>query len=250
MRLLPLVTAFALGPPAQPEAGPQPVPVRFHPRGEEEIVLEGMLHIPAEAKLALPAMVICHPDPRMGGTMDSVVVLACVRALVAQGIAVLRFNFRGVGRSTGHFDDGIGEVDDVLGALDHLRGQDGIDPERLVVGGYSFGAAMALQAAPKSDALIGYAAVALPYLGEEEQREGFDFVADLKMPLFVVIGETDEYGSGEAIRELFGEKQVPREVVVVPETDHFFLTPPDALDTAASALAKFVARCATEAGAD
>jgi len=250
MRLLPLITAFALGPPAQPEAGPQSVPVRFHPHGEEEIVLEGMLHVPADAEPPFPAMVIAHPDPRMGGTMDSVVVLACVRALVAKGIAVLRFNLRGVGESTGHFDDGIGEVDDVLGTLDHLRGRDGIDPERLFVGGYSFGAAMALKAAAKSDALLGYAAVALPYLGDQEQREEFDFVADLKVPLFVVIGETDAYGSGKAIRELFAEEEVTGEVVVVPETDHFFLTPPDALDKAANALAEFVLRCATEAGTD
>jgi alpha/beta superfamily hydrolase len=245
MRLLPLVTAFALGPPAQPETAPKSIPVRFYPQGETQITLEGVLHVPAGAGPGAPGMVFCHPDPRMGGTMDSIVVRACVRALLVRGIAVLRFNFRGVEGSTGHFDGGVGEVSDVLGALDHLDDRAEIDPDRLFVGGYSFGAAMALKAASKRQQLLGYAGVALPFMGDQEQQDEFRFIADLACPLLVVIGETDEYGSSEAIDRFFKEQQVKGEVVVVPETDHFFATPPEALDRAAGALADFVKRQAS-----
>ncbi len=241
MNWFPAFTAFALGCPAQPQVTAQVVPVRFHPRGEEDVLLEGVLHLPTDAKPPFPAVIVCHPDPRMGGTMDDVVVHACSRALIGRGTAVLRFNFRGVEGSTGEFDDGVGGVRDVLGALDYLRGRDGIDRDRIFLGGYSFGAAMALKALPEAGDVRGYAAVALPFTGEPAQREEFAFIEQTEAPLFVVIGEMDQYGSGEAIRRFLEDKQAEAKVMMIPQADHFFLTPPGALNRAANALAEFVA---------
>jgi alpha/beta superfamily hydrolase len=176
----------------------------------------------------------------MGGTMGDAVVLACARALIARGIAVLRFNFRGVGGSTGEFAGGIGCVPDVLGALDCLRGRDEIDRDRIFLGGYSLGAAMALKALPEAGQVCGYAAVALPFAGAPAEREEFASIEKVEAPLFVVIGETDQYGSAEAIRRYLREKHEESEVVVIPQADHFFRAPADALGRAADSLAGFV----------
>ena len=90
--------------------------------------------------------VLCHPHPQYGGTMHDAVLDCAARALGAAGIARLRFNFRGVGRSEGRFDEGVGEVDDVLAILTHGRK---MHPEaRVLLVGYSFGAAMALALRP------------------------------------------------------------------------------------------------------
>ncbi len=80
--------------------------------------LEGILR---EASSAVAAAVVCHPHPRGGGTMNNNVVYRAAKALVAGGVTALRFNFRGVGASTGSHDDGVGEEDDVRAALDFLR---------------------------------------------------------------------------------------------------------------------------------
>lgn len=250
MSWVPLFTALALGSAAQPPTNVQSASIRFHPRGEEGILLEGVLHVPADAEPPFATMILCHPDPRMAGTMDDIVVIACARALIGRGIAVLRFNFRGVNGSTGEFGEGVGEVRDVLGALDCLAGRDDIDRDRIFLGGYSFGAAMALKALPEAGGVRGYAAIALPFTGEPAQREEFAFIEDVKVPLFVVIGEMDQYGSGDAIRRFSEEKQAKAQVVAIAGADHFFYTPPDALDRAADALAQFVAAQTEREGQD
>src|SRR6266540_1897370 len=100
--------------------------------------------------------VVCHPHPLFGGTMHNKVVHAAAEAIVQAGIPVLRFNFRGAGRSAGRHDGGRGERDDLLAAMDHLWG---LYPGRpLLLAGYSFGAYVALAVGfrdPRSAALIG-----------------------------------------------------------------------------------------------
>src|SRR5215831_10531037 len=80
--------------------------------------LEAILREPAAAPIA--AAVVCHPHPRGGGTMNNNVVYRMAKALGDAGAAVLRFNFRGVGASTGTYDDGVGEETDARDALDFL----------------------------------------------------------------------------------------------------------------------------------
>src|SRR4029079_3164155 len=80
--------------------------------------LEGILR---EAASPVAAAVVCHPHPRGGGTMNNNVVYRAAKALIAGGVTALRFNFRGVGASTGSYGDGIGEEEDVRAAVDYLR---------------------------------------------------------------------------------------------------------------------------------
>jgi alpha/beta superfamily hydrolase len=88
---------------------------------------------------------LCHPHPQHGGTMDNKVVQTLARAFVQLGYRAVRFNFRGVGGSAGHWDEGRGEVDDALAVAEAQR-EPGLP---LVLGGFSFGAAMAARAADR-----------------------------------------------------------------------------------------------------
>lgn len=105
-----------------------------------------------EGKFAQPnqptknyAAVICHPHPVYGGTMENKVAYTLSRAMLDCGIAALRFNYRGVGNSAGNYNHGSGETDDVVAAMQWLQQQQ--PSTQLILAGFSFGGAMALQAA-------------------------------------------------------------------------------------------------------
>ena len=117
----------------------QPVTIPFAP-GQS---LEGALTLPDRCPAGV---VLCHPHPRYGGDVDSPVVVAAAEAGAGQGLATLRFNFRGVGDSGGAWDEGRGEQDDVRAALALL--QQRLQPiARLALAGYSFGASMSSRVA-------------------------------------------------------------------------------------------------------
>ncbi len=86
---------------------------------------------------SVAAALVCHPHPLMGGSMDNNVVEAIQTAFARQGLSTLRFNFRGVGKSTGVYDEGRGERDDITAACDFLAAQ---GSPKIVLAGYSFGA--------------------------------------------------------------------------------------------------------------
>ena len=98
------------------------------------------------------AVVVCHPHPVYGGTMDNRIVYRAAKAAAAAGFAALRFNFRGTGQSTGLFDQGIGEKEDAAAAIRWLEGRYPGLPMALI--GYSFGAWVGLQVA-HSDPGVG-----------------------------------------------------------------------------------------------
>ncbi len=123
--------------------------------------LEGRMVILPYAGAAA-GVVICHPHPLYGGSMDNNVVHAISSALAEKGIASLSFNFRGVGRSEGKHDGGQGEIDDALAAIAFLAEYKGIDSGRLGLAGYSFGGAIALEAGLQSSKVKAVAAVSPP----------------------------------------------------------------------------------------
>jgi alpha/beta superfamily hydrolase len=125
--------------------------------------LEGRLVIPP---CAGAGVVICHPHPLYGGSMDNNVVYAISRALAKKGIASLCFNFRGVGRSEGAHDGGQGEIDDTLAAIAFMAGRSEIESGRVGLAGYSFGGAVALNAAMQSGRIKAVAAVSPPEIPE------------------------------------------------------------------------------------
>ena len=111
--------------------------------------LEGILRAPSEA---VAAAVVCHPHPLGGGTMNNNVVYRAAKALVAGGVTALRFNFRGVGASTGSHANGVGEEEDVRAALDFLRAQAPGLP--IWIAGFSFGARVGLTVGARSDDVV------------------------------------------------------------------------------------------------
>jgi uncharacterized protein len=176
--------------------------------------LEAILMQPESPPVA--AAVVCHAHPLHGGIMHFKVVFRAAKALQSAGLAVLRFNFRGVGRSEGAHDHGTGEQEDVRAALSEIQGRFPGLP--LVLGGFSFGSAMALRVAARDTRVRAVFALGYPLArpGDTAPLEA------VRAPRLFVQGENDEFGSGEALRALVEPLPPPRELVVIPGAGHFF----------------------------
>ncbi len=164
-----------------------------------------------------PGVVICHPHPQYGGSMDNNVVWALCDAFVERGYVAVAFNFRGVGSSGGRHEDGEGEILDVLGVLDWLEALPETKGFGLGVLGYSFGAWVGLRAATRDARVRCVGAVAPPVA-----MYPFSFLKDLIAPLFVVSGSRDAYCPTEGKESLCSE--LPKEVnwKILEGADHFF----------------------------
>jgi uncharacterized protein len=169
------------------------------------------------------AAVVCHAHPLHGGMMHFKVVFRAAKALQSAGLAVLRFNFRGVGRSEGEHDHGSGEQEDVRAAL--LEMQVRFPGLPLVLGGFSFGSAMALRVAARDATVRAVFALGFP-LSRPADTAPLEAV---RPPRLFVQGENDEFGSGEALRAVVEPLRPPRELFVIPGADHFFAGRLDAL---------------------
>src|SRR2546423_3674080 len=172
------------------------------PAGAE--TLEARLAVPAGARLGV---VVSHPHPLYGGDMDSPVVARIVESCAGRGLATLRFNFRGVGASTGRHDEGRGEQDDVRASLARL--QDALGGDRVALAGYSFGAAVAAAVATTAP-VAGLALVAPPLRGTD-----VDLPAGVNGPVLVVVGAEDQYCPAAALETL--RVSLPAATVVVGE---------------------------------
>jgi alpha/beta superfamily hydrolase len=155
--------------------------------------------------------VLCHPHPVHGGTMDNKVVQTLARAFVQLGYRTVRFNFRGVGQSEGAWDEGRGEADDALAVIAAMR--DANLP--LVLGGFSFGAAMASQAAERLPE--GQRAERLVLVGPAAVNFR---VAPVPEDTLVIHGEADEVVPLQAALDWARAQTLP--VVVIPGVGHFF----------------------------
>lgn len=159
---------------------------------------------------------LLHPHPQYGGNMHNKVVFRSAKALEEAGFETLRFNFRGVGASTGRYDDGRGEVDDAVAALEFLRAAQPA-ARRCILLGFSFGAgiAFALDARREDvDAVIaiGTPAYALTQPGAAETARHTTFVH----------GGDDAVAPLAAVRSKLTEWELIDHLVVIPGADHFF----------------------------
>ena len=167
------------------------------------------------------AVVLCHPHPQYGGTMQSIVISALFAALPSAGFTTLRFNFRGVGGSTGAYDHGRGERDDARAAV-HALADRAPGGTPLVLAGWSFGADVALSVLDPE--LRAWIAVAPP----------FHFVADADAvgadprPKLLVLAAHDEVRASDEI-EAIASTWTATSVVVVPGASHFFVGRTDRL---------------------
>ena len=155
--------------------------------------------------------VLCHPHPLHGGTLDNKIVQTLARTFVALGYTAVRFNFRGIGASAGHWDHGHGEVDDALAVIHAHRGLG----QPLVLGGFSFGGYVASQAAARLPA--GEQAERLVLVGPAVQT--FPMVP-VPADTLVIHGEADEVVPLGAVFDWARPQSLP--VTVVPGAGHFF----------------------------
>ncbi len=177
-------------------------------------VLEGVLGLPRGRVCAGRAGILCHPHPLYGGSLHNKVVHMAARALVEAGIPVLRFNFRGVGRSEGHYDEGRGETADLIAARDWLAGR--FPDARLCLGGFSFGAWVAFRAAAK------LAPAALLQIAPPVNHFSFAGIPEPDCPWVVLQGDADEVVPVARVREWVAGLGRPPELVVLAGAGHFF----------------------------
>jgi len=178
-----------------------------------DVTLEAVLHLPDGVAGLLPGVVVCHPHPQYGGDMDNNVVMALVDALTARGIAALRFNFRGVGRSSGVFDNGHGEARDAASAVAFLASREEIDRVRVGLAGYSFGAMMALVAT--DPAVRALALVSPPVQWLDRER-----LTGLSIPLLLAAGDRDPICPTAGFQEIATYLGGRVEARVVAGADH------------------------------
>lgn len=163
------------------------------------------------------ALVVCHPHPQFGGTLENKVVFSVARVAVQQGLASLRFNFRGAGGSAGYHDHGRGEVDDVRAALDHAADLVGDGPGRLALAGFSFGSFVGLTAARDDPRVAGALAIAPPVTHYD-----YAALADLELPLTVVYAREDELVPAAAVEAWLATLVRPPRIVPVAGAGHLF----------------------------
>jgi uncharacterized protein len=173
------------------------------PAGE----LHGVVHMPQSEPRAIA--VVAHPLPTMGGTMDNKIVTTLVKTFAELGFIAVRFNFRGVGDSTGEFDQGNGEVDDVHAIVNYVYQEFGKLP--LILSGFSFGGYVQARAAeklhPQKLVLIA------PAVGRFEMPQ-------VAANTLVIHGEMDEVVALNDVLAWARPQHLP--IVLVPEATHFF----------------------------
>ena len=185
--------------------------------------LEALLDEPAlpSSGAIRAAVVFAHPHPQFGGTMHTKAVFQGAKGLSRIGCAVLRFNFRGVGRSAGTFDGGQGEKDDFTAALDYMAAR--YPGAKLWAAGFSFGAWVALEVGAADDrvsALIGIA----PPVATSISGHNYTFEHTLAStkPKFFVQGEADEVCPLEGMWAFYAKLEEPRELVLIDSANHLF----------------------------
>ena len=161
------------------------------------------------------AALVCHPHPLYGGTLHNKVVQRVASTLHGLGATTLRFNFRGVGRSAGRFDDGRGELDDARAALESLRSR--LPGTPLLVAGFSFGAWVAARLSAAEPGVAQLVLVAPPVAGED-----FGVLRSAPVPKLVIQGTSDELCPLAALEAQFPGWAEPRRLMKVEGASHFF----------------------------
>jgi uncharacterized protein len=185
------------------------------------VLLEGEIRAPDGE--AVGTAVISHADPLRGGSKDHPLLWAVRNDLASdRGVVVLAFNFRGVMGSEGQHGAGQAELADVAAAVDRVRAE--ADGPTLLVG-WSFGANVSLRYALTDDRVAALALIGIPLAEMTSSRvpdlAGREELAALKAPVLLVAGEADPICPVPELRRL--ERRIPNaEMVVIPDTDHFF----------------------------
>ena len=186
-----------------------------------DLVLEGVLTLAKREKQ--PGLILCHPHPLYGGSMDDSRLIAIQQAAVDKGFNTLRFNYRGVGKSEGQFGQGIGEIQDTIAAVKFLRSHPHTDESRIALLGYSFGGSMSLAAAMDASpaALVTISApIRLPDSDSDLVKDAIRYVP---CPTYVVHGQEDDSVNLVEAETIYAMLQVEDKYLrVIKGANHFW----------------------------
>ena len=167
-----------------------------------------------------PIALLLHPHPKFGGTMNNRVVYHMFQAFTRRGFSALRFNSRGVGRSQGVYDDGLGELSDAASALDWMQATN-VDAPQCWIAGFSFGAWIGMQLLMRRPEISGFISVAPP-----ANHYDFSFLAPCPASGLFVHGQADEVvpeAEAAALAErLSAQRAITIDYRTVPGANHFF----------------------------
>ena len=178
--------------------------------------LEAILKEPKGEPLGVA--LVCHPHPLGQGTMHNKVVFRAAAGLIDAGLITLRFNFRGVGDSTGTHDDGIGEREDVLDALNYLT--ENYPDQPITLAGFSFGSRMGTEVGMKDERVVRLISVGTPV----DKYDDFGYLENLRKPILFVHGDRDEFGALENVEKIVEKvaANTDAELVSFENCGHFF----------------------------
>ena len=180
--------------------------------------LEGRYH--QSKKPDAPIAIVLHPHPLHGGNMNNRVVFIMFNNFVERGFSVLRFNFRGVGRSQGVFDNGVGELSDAAYAFDWMQQINSNSPF-CWIGGYSFGALISMQLMMRRPEIEGFVSISPP-----AGTEDFSFLAPCPSSGLIIHGDKDTHVPLDAVKKLAqkldGQKNISVNLSIVKGADHFY----------------------------
>jgi uncharacterized protein len=196
--------------------------MQFFPANQQSFLLPGpagdleVIATPVDAAITPKnaIAVICHPHPQFGGTMNNKVVTTLARAFGELGLATVRFNFRGVGKSTGAFADGVGEIQDALAIVDWVRK---IEPEKNIwLAGFSFGAAVSAHVAT----IIS--AQQLVSIAPPVPRFHLLDLPQITCPWLIVQGEEDDVVKPEDVYAWVTTREPQPQLIRIANAGHFF----------------------------
>jgi alpha/beta superfamily hydrolase len=180
------------------------------------LTIEGVLDIP-DGREPFPAVIVCHPHPLNGGSMDNNVVNSLCDALYEKSIISFKFNFRGVGRSQGEYSNGIGEQEDVSNAISFLIALREVDSGRIGLAGYSAGAAFALPVGCKDARVKALAAISPPL-----SMFDFAFLKSCIKPQILISGSEDNFTPIDCFIGFCQDLPSSREYDCIEGADHFW----------------------------
>lgn len=167
-----------------------------------------------------PVAIVLHPHPEFGGTMNNQIAYRLYYMFVERGFATLRYNSRGVGKSQGMFDHGVGELSDAASALDWLQA---LNPESkgAWIAGFSFGSWIGMQLLMRRPEAEGFISIA-----PQENLYDFSFLAPCPSSGLIIHGAEDKVAPPEAVQRLVDKLQLQKGITIEQQTvegaNHFF----------------------------
>ncbi len=202
--------------------------------------LEALLNVGSPD--ATYSAVVCHPHPPSGGTMHTKVVYQAMKAFSHFGVPVLRFNFRGTGRSEGVHDNGPGEIADVRAALDWLESTFHLP---ILLAGFSFGANIGFRAGCGDPRVKGLVGIGMP-VQAAGRSYSYEFISKCTAPKLFLTGAEDPFAPRALMEATFNTTPGNKEMLWIPNADHFFAgvpgSPEPKLDLMQAALRQWLSK--------